>query len=110
MPMMAPQTPYQSVNEDRFHAVSFVGKLDSGELLTGTPIITEVGSADLTITNKAVNTSPLVINGATVATGMALQFKVAGAGLVANTFYRILMVCSTDAGQVLDGELRFRAI
>jgi hypothetical protein len=109
MAVRAPQVPTQSVNEERFHAISFSGKLDVGELLTGTPTITEIDTALLTITSKAVNTVALTVNGLTVPIGEAVQCKVVGAGMTPGVRYRILVVCSTDAGQIVDGEIRFTA-
>jgi len=112
MAVRAPQVPTQSVNEERFHAISFSGKLDVGELLTGTPTITEINPASpsvLTITSKAVNTVALTVNGLTVPIGEAVQCKVVGAGMTPGVRYRILVVCSTDAGQIVDGEIRFTA-
>ena len=107
MSLKAPQLPQQSANETRFHAVDFSGKLDTGELLTGTPTVTEIDTAVLTITNKAVNTVALTINGATAAIGEAVQFKVVGAAISRGTTYRVFVSCTTDAGQVVDGECRF---
>ena len=109
MAVRAPQVPTQSITETRFHAVSFVGKLDTGELLTGTPTVTEIDTAHLTISNKAVNVAELTINGSTVAIGQAVQCKVVSSAMVAGTLYRILVTCTTTAGQVLNGEIRFRA-
>ena len=109
MAVRAPQFPIQSITETRFHAVSFVGKLDTGETLTGTPTVTEIDTAHLTITNKAVNSTALTINGHSVAIGQAVQCKVVSSAMVAGTTYRILVTCTTTAGQVLNGEIRFRA-
>lgn len=110
MPTRAPQQPEQSINEVRFHAVSFAGKLDDGELLTGTPTITEVDTTDLVITSKAVSTTALVINGVSVPAGMAVQCKIDGSGMTARQAYRVYIQCDTDAGQTLNGEIVFRAI
>lgn len=109
MAVRAPQLPTQSITETRFHAVSFVGKLDTGETLTGTPTVAEIDTAHLTITNKAVNSAALTINGQSVAIGQAVQCKVTSSAMVAGAAYRILVTCATTAGQVLNGEIRFRA-
>lgn len=86
---------HMSAGETRMVAVSFIGKLDSGELLTGTPTVTEVTTTDLTLDNKAVNTAALTIDGATVAVGQAIQFSVTGG--TAGTTYQITCSCGTDA-------------
>jgi len=109
MTVIAPQVPTQSITETRFHAISFVGKLDAGETLTGTPTVAEIDTAHLTITNKAVNSTALTINGQSVAIGQAVQCKVVSAAMVAGTTYRVLVTCTTTAGQVLNGEIRFKA-
>ncbi len=92
----APERPLAIVGETNTHSVSFVGLLDSGELLTGTPVVVEQTTTDLTITNKVVNTAALTINDISVAVGMAVQFKVVG-HLVANTPYTVKITASTDA-------------
>ena len=53
-------------------------ELDSGETLTGTPTVTEIDTSDLTITNKALNTSSMTINGNTAAVSCAVLFKISG--------------------------------
>ena len=90
-----PARRFKTATEVRNVAVSFVGKLDSGELLTGTPTITEVDTSALTLTNKAVSSAALTINGVSVITGQALTFTVSGG--VAGTAYQITCNCGTDA-------------
>lgn len=104
----APQRPTAVVGEGRLFAVSFDGKLDSGEALTGTPTVTEVTTSDLTIANKAVSTSDLTINHKTVTTGRAVQFLVSG-HLVANSPYTVRISCATDSSpaQTVKGKLKF---
>lgn len=96
----APQHETKSVSEYRNVSVSFSGKLDSGELLTGTPTVVvaspSVSPEDLILSSKIVNTSELAINGVTVPIGEAVQFHVTG-GSVANSPYTIRIMCSTDA-------------
>jgi hypothetical protein len=98
--MLAPQQQSKTVSEIRNVAVSFSGKLDTGELLTGSPTITisdpSVSPEDMTISNGIVSTGDLTINGVTVPTGEAVQFKVTG-GTVANSPYTIQISCGTDA-------------
>ena len=92
----APQTPVTAVGAVEVCSVSFVDALDSGELLTGAPTVTEVTTSDLTIANKGISTVELTINNQTVPIGMAVQFKITGQ-LVANSPYSIKIVVSTDA-------------
>ncbi len=106
---IAPQQQSKTVSEVRNVAVSFAGKLDSGEALTGTPNISEVDAAspqDLTFANIAVSTGALTINGETVAAGEAITFKVSGG--TANKLYKIQIDCGTDAtpAQTLYGVVR----
>jgi len=93
---MSVTPPIQSKTdgETRNVAVDFTAKLDSGELLTGTPTVTDA-SGDLTITNKAVNAEQLTINNKTVAVGKAVQFQVSG-GSVGNN-YPIVISVGTDS-------------
>lgn len=84
-----------SVGDVEMLAIDCYVWLDPGELLTGTPTITEVGSADLTISNVAVNTTTIVINSRTAAIGQAVQAKIIG--WVADEQYRLRITTSTDA-------------
>lgn len=102
----AEQLPYCIVGETRTPGYSFAGKLDSGELLTGTPTVVEQTTSDLTITNKVVNTTALTLNNEEVAIGQAVQFKISGQ-LLANSPYVIKITCGTDAGNTLIGYMRF---
>lgn len=106
----APEQQTKTVSEVRNVAVSFVGKLDSGELLTGTPTTAEVTTTDLTFSNQAVNTAALTINDKTVPIGMAVQFKVIGG--VALSTYEITVVCGTDAtpAQTLYGNVSMAVV
>jgi hypothetical protein len=96
MPTIAIQRGEMSAGAARNVAIDFTDKLDTGELLTGTPTITEVTTSDLTLSNKAVSTASLTILGETVAIGKAVQFKVsAGSGLLGQ--YTVRITVSTDA-------------
>ena len=70
--------------------------LDSGELLTDTPTVTEVTTSELTISNVVVSTAELTINGAAVAVGEAVQFKVIGQ-LAGTGSYKLLITAVTDS-------------
>lgn len=96
-------------SEVRNCGVSFAGALDEGELLTGTPTVTSVPSG-LTFASPIVSTQALTINGATVAIGKAVQFKVTGG--VSGVKYQIEVSCGTDAtpAQTLYAELELLVI
>lgn len=96
MPLhMAPQRWQAVVGETRIVSVSFVDVLESGELLTGTPLVVETTTADLTLANKAVNTSTLTILNQSCVAGQAIQFTMTGQQ--AGTCYIIKLTCGTDA-------------
>jgi len=90
-----PQKHSKTASEVVNCSVDFTGKLDSGELLTGTPTVTELTSSDLTISSVAVSTSTLTINGVSVATGAAVTYSVSGG--TADTDYTLIVTCGTDA-------------
>lgn len=92
----APERPVAVPGETNLCSVSLVGILDSGELATGTPTVTEVTTTDLTISNVVVNTAALTINSKTVAVGKAVQFKVIGQ-LVASSPYTLKITVATDS-------------
>lgn len=107
--LVAPQLPVVDASAVRNGAVDFKNQLDSGELLTGAPTVTEQtpgGSPGLTITNTAVNTSALTLNGDSVAVGQAVQFKVTD--IVAGTMYMLKISANTDStpAQTLIGYVR----
>lgn len=96
-----PERPCVPVGATRNARVSFKGQLDSGELLTGTPTIVEVGTSDLTITNKALNSGTIQVGSdASVLALQAVTYTMAGM-LLATAEYQIKITVSTDAGQVL---------
>lgn len=107
----APQRNTKTVSEVRNVAVSFSGKLDDSEALTGTPTVTEVDASSpqaLTFANIAINTAILSINDISTPVGEAVQFKVSGG--VADAVYTIKIVCGTDStpAQVLYGTITLR--
>jgi hypothetical protein len=105
MPTEAQPVNEASPDEHRISSVDFSGKLDTGEVLTGTPTVTEVMTTDLVITNPLVNSGILTINGASVAIGEGIQFKVDYAGATIRTKYIVKVVCGTDAGQTVAGQV-----
>lgn len=110
MSITAPQIQVKAASEERNIAVSFAGRLDTGEVLTGTPLVVEVTSTDLTISNKAVSTASLTIDGDTVPTAEAVQFKVTGG--TAGTSYKIKITADTDSSpaQKLIGIVKLKVI
>lgn len=85
--------------EVRNVSVSFVDVLDSGELLTGTPTISQLSPATplLTFANEAVSAAEKTINNRRVAAGRAVQFKVTLPEVTAETDFVILIEVATDA-------------
>jgi len=106
----ATQIRQKSSSEVRNVAISYADKVESGELLTGTPTITEVSSSDLTLSNKIVSTGALTINGVSVAAGAAITFTVAGG--TAGTTYDIRIQCGTDAtnAQTFDDHVQLEVL
>lgn len=92
---MANQIPRKHVSEVRNAAVDMRGKLDEGELLSGTPTVTEEVTSDLTFANQSVNVTALRINGRTVAAGEAVVFSVSGG--VATTQYSMRVQVTTNS-------------
>lgn len=106
MPDYAPQRHTVSVNETVIVSCDFTGKLsDDGtpELLTGTPTVSEVETAELQISEEAINVDPVTIDGTEVPPGRAVQFKLTPPAATKGNEYELLLVCSTTGGQVRDG-------
>ena len=99
MPIRLQQRPILSVGDVEKGAVSFAEVLDASETLTGTPLVTEVGTTDLTLGDKAVSSAALTILGVSVAAGEAVQFSVSGQK--AGTLYTISVTASTTASRTL---------
>lgn len=114
MSIQAEQNPEVGESAARNFAFDFTDELDAGELLTGTPVATELTSSDLTISSVAVNTSALTltIDGQirTAAIGKAVQGHITGQN--ASTAYRVKITVSTDAtpAQTIIGILTFRGV
>lgn len=104
--MDCPETHEKAADEVRNVSVDFRGKLDGGELLTGTPTVTvtafpsgDAGDDEPEFDNEVVSSDELTINGETVAAGEAVQFTVEGG--VAGSRYWMVVQVDTDAGQTL---------
>ena len=106
MPDFAPQLHTQAVGEECIHRVSFDGKLEEGETITGLPTAVEQTTTDLTISNVQISTEELQIFNRPVATGRAVLFKCVTSGATIGTRYDILVTASTSAGQVRNGIVR----
>ena len=76
-------------------AMDFNPLLRSGEVLTGTPTVSEVTSTDLTIANVGLNSSTISVNGSDCAANTCVQCTVAGGS--ANTKYKIRITAGTDS-------------
>jgi hypothetical protein len=73
----AKNSPAFAVGDEQNGGVSFAEQLKSGELLTGTPTVTEeAGAGDLVITGVGYNTATVEINGVDVPAYHALLFHV----------------------------------
>ena len=90
-----PDRLFKTVAEIRNAKVNLSSELDTGELFTGTPLVVEEKTSDLTITNKVVNVAEITIERVTVAIGNAVQFKITGG--VAGQLYRIRITAITDS-------------
>ena len=92
MSATAIQSNSKTVSEVVLASVSFAGKLDAGEKLTGVPTIDVVSG--FTFSNASVSTAILTINNKSVPIGEAIQFKIVG-GTVGS--YVIPVSCDTDS-------------
>lgn len=94
----ATQRPDVAAGETRNAAIDFSGKLDSGELLTGTPTVVDnnpESPEELTIGSVSVNTVALTIDGQSVAIGEAVQWS--ASGFVSGKSYTFKITATTDA-------------
>lgn len=90
--------------------VSFVGELETGELISTVSSITEQVTSDLTINNISISTVELTISGQKVPAGQAVIFSVSG-GVVAEgddaMSYRIRVAVATAASPPQTPKLDF---
>jgi hypothetical protein len=108
MPIKLDQRPVIAVGDTDFAKVDYTDYLDSTELLTGTPLVDEVTTTDLTITSKAINVASVRILERDVGIGKAVQFKVSGQKV--NTEYTIRITVSTDGGRTCVRDAILKAI
>lgn len=76
-------------------AVSFVGKLRQGEVITGTPTVTAASGP--TFSTPVVNTGPIQILGETCPAGTAVTFTITGG--TAAVDYLMTVTVTTSSGQ-----------
>ena len=107
---LAPQIPCVVDGETRNGKINYTDVLDSGELLTGTPTLTEITTSDLTFANVAISTGDLTILGNTVITAQAVQFKVTG--MLAGVLYTVEVSSGTDStpAQTLKSKIKFQGV
>lgn len=110
MPVEAIERAVVSLLEIRNVSVSFSGKLDTGETLTGTPTVTEHSTNHLTLSSPNVTEDPVSINGRTVPAGEAVQFVVDASGATEGETYTVDVVCSTSASQTISGSVVMKAV
>ena len=84
----------KGASEVRNAAISFAGKLDSSELLSGTPTVT-ASSTLITIASAARNSATVTIDGESVIANKAVTFRVSGG--TAGGRYTLTTTCATDA-------------
>ncbi len=106
----APEIETITTNEVRIVSVDFSGLLDDGELLTGTPTVTAPVGSGLVLSQKQVTASAITVNDVTLAAGQAVQFKVDATAATAASRYGIEILCGTDAGQTLEGNITLRVV
>ena len=83
-----------NVGEGFNDTIDIEGLLKGSELATGTPLVIEVNTSDLTITNKAVNTANQTVEGRTVLPGEGIDFTISG---FVSGEYRLKITITTDA-------------
>lgn len=83
----------KGASEVRNAAISFAGKLDSGELLSGSPTVS--ATTGITIASADKNATTITIDGESVIANKAVTFRVSGG--TAGSSYTITTTCATDA-------------
>ena len=85
-----------NVGETFHDTIDIEGLLKGSELAddTVTPLVVEVNTTDLTITNKAINTTNQTVEGRTVLPGEGVDFTISG---FVTGLYRLKITITTDA-------------
>lgn len=84
--------------EVRNVSVSFKGKLDSGETLSGSPSVS-VSPSGPTLGTPAKNSGTITVDDESCAANEAVQFTVSGG--TASTTYTLTVQCGTSASQTV---------
>lgn len=95
MALTLTQRPTISAGDVDMVSIDYTDYLDSSELLTGTPTVTEITTSALTFANIAVNTVAVSILNKTVAIGKAVRFKMSGQA--AGVTYTVRVSAATDS-------------
>jgi len=100
----------KKAGETRTIVVPFIDKLREGEVLTGTPTVTELVTAALTITDVVVTSQDVTIRGQVIDSGKAVQFSVSGG--TARTDYTIRVTAAGNSSpiQTLIYDMRLHVI
>jgi len=94
--MTARQINHKFGAADRVISVSYAEELDDGEILIGVPVVSEITTSDLTITNISISSTALTINKEVVSAGKAIRFSIAG-GLNSTFLYEILITVLSNS-------------
>lgn len=98
MVAVAQQSQGMTTDETRIVSVDFSDLLDSGETLTGAPTVQH--GTGITVSSETINSAEVTVNDEAVAIGKAVQFVIVAS---ASGRYLLEVLCSTSAGQTLEG-------
>ena len=104
MTQIALQRPEIFDSDERIGSVSYVGEIDDGETLSGTPTVTEVTTSDLTISNVAIGTTARTINKKSVAANKYVTFFVKDQ--VSGKTYTVDVRCGTSSDPAQNIKIR----
>lgn len=77
--------------------VDFTEHLEEGELLAGTPVVTELTNIGLTFSNLAISIAELTINGRKIPAGKALQLRITAPSVTKEVKARVKLEVDTDS-------------
>ena len=98
-----------TTDEVRLISVDMRGKLDSGEVLSGTPTVEADSGSGLVLSSKLVNSAAITVNSRDVSIGEAVQFKADATAAVPGDWY-VDITCGTDAGQTVAGRIKIAVV
>jgi len=98
------------ISEGEIRTVSHLlaDKLDPPDLLTSPPVVTEIGTTDLTLANKIINATTITVRNRTALTGQAVQFRVSGQK--AGVTYSLKVLCPTVGGDTVGEIIRLECV